>query len=454
MIVVAPYNTDAPIYHYPIATASIIVINVIVFFFTTLQAMLGSIEFESIQWLCLEFTTVNPVQWVTAAFMHGDPMHLIGNMIFLWTFGMVVEGKIGTKAFLLIYLLIALGSMAIIQIPMFLFGSVQFALGASGVIFGLMAMSIIWAPENEMGCFYWLGIIWWGVFDVRIVTLGAIYILLQVVTILLTQFAMSGAMGHMAGVLFGAPIALYMLREEMVDCEGWDLVTRSPWMHQYKFLCGDRIEREAKQLQREEELDADPIAAALAIEGRSANAGKLGIRSTTAPANAKSLQSKQPENSNVSFPALAHTTASPTLIQKARESPEFNRLAFSLRQSIQTANCASAKQAFMQLDLKHLAVGLSEAMLVQYIAFLGTHQQWSDSIRPLQLVVNLGGQHGEDAKIRIARIELQVMQNPALALQTLNSILPAHEESTDAHKARIQERDALIAYAKQMQSQN
>ena len=38
---------------------------------------------------------LHPLQWVTNNFMHSGFFHLAGNMIFLWTFGLVVEGKLG-----------------------------------------------------------------------------------------------------------------------------------------------------------------------------------------------------------------------------------------------------------------------------------------------------------------------------------------------------------------------
>lgn len=454
MILVAPYNTDAPVYHYPIATGVIIAINVVVFFLTTLQVMVGNVEPESVHWLCLEFSNINPVQWITAAFMHGDPLHLIGNMIFLWAFGLVVEGKVGSKVFVLIYLLVAMASMALIQIPMFLMGSVSIALGASGVIFGLMAISVIWAPENEMGCFYWIGLIWWGTFEIRIVSLGMIYIALQIITIWLTDFSMSGAMGHMAGVVMGAPVALYMLRSELVDCEGWDLVTRTPWMHAYPILCGDRLRRELKKQKQDEETDANPIAAALAIEGKmgTASAAKIGIR--TAPA--KKAPSSSVANRAGKKKKLGRAESrtgvgvDPSVIAKAKQHPEFNRLTFLMRQSMDANDWLSTNQAFMQLDQKKLGVALSEKLLVRYIGFAGTHKQWSDSIRPLQLVVSGGGEHAEDAKLRIARIQLQALQKPDLAVRTLQTLESLKENPTEAEKKRANQKAELLAVADRM----
>jgi membrane associated rhomboid family serine protease len=42
-------------------------------------------------------------QFVTSSFLHGDLMHLIGNMLFLWLFGDSIEDALGTMGFLLLY---------------------------------------------------------------------------------------------------------------------------------------------------------------------------------------------------------------------------------------------------------------------------------------------------------------------------------------------------------------
>ena len=51
---------------------------------------------------------LHPVQWVTHNFLHLDFFHVLGNMIFLWAFGIVVEGKLGPWKYLLTYLLIGI----------------------------------------------------------------------------------------------------------------------------------------------------------------------------------------------------------------------------------------------------------------------------------------------------------------------------------------------------------
>lgn len=57
-------------------------------------------------------------QWVTSIFMHAGIGHLVGNMIFLWSFGLIVEGKVGWKVFLAIYFLMGVGESGIEQIMM------------------------------------------------------------------------------------------------------------------------------------------------------------------------------------------------------------------------------------------------------------------------------------------------------------------------------------------------
>src|SRR5690242_18271104 len=42
---------------------------------------------------------------LTAMFMHGGWMHIIGNMIFLWSFGPQMEAAMGPIRYLLFYLL-------------------------------------------------------------------------------------------------------------------------------------------------------------------------------------------------------------------------------------------------------------------------------------------------------------------------------------------------------------
>ena len=84
----------------------------------------------------------------TAMFLHGSPLHLAGNMLYLWIFGDNVEEVLGSLRYLLVYLACGLiGSIAqIVADP----NSLIPTLGASGAIAGVMGMYVIWFPHNRV----------------------------------------------------------------------------------------------------------------------------------------------------------------------------------------------------------------------------------------------------------------------------------------------------------------
>ena len=96
-IALIPFATDAPMFHMPFATVVVIVLNLLAFGAATADP---SIYEWAVLWLG---DGINPVQWLTSIYMHMDLMHLVGNMMFLWAFGMVVEGKVGWVPFVIIY---------------------------------------------------------------------------------------------------------------------------------------------------------------------------------------------------------------------------------------------------------------------------------------------------------------------------------------------------------------
>lgn len=85
---------------------------------------------------------------VTSLFLHGSPLHLAGNMLFLWIFGDNVEEVLGTVRYLLVY--VACGVMGtLIQIAANPESMVP-TLGASGAIAGVMGAYVIWFPHNQV----------------------------------------------------------------------------------------------------------------------------------------------------------------------------------------------------------------------------------------------------------------------------------------------------------------
>jgi membrane associated rhomboid family serine protease len=217
---IIPWNTDAPVYYFPWATLGLIVTNTVVLgclFF-------GDFDEQQIEnWLLVYGQGLHPLQWVTSAFIHAGIGHLLGNMMFLWPFGLVVEGKLGWWKFLLVYLGLGIAQNAAEQSMTFWFTEGA-SCGASAIIFGVMAMALVWAPENEMNCVGWF---WFRpfTFDISILWLALLFIGEQVLLVTLTGFRVSSELFHAFGAFLGFGLGLVMLKMDWVDCEGWDLLS-------------------------------------------------------------------------------------------------------------------------------------------------------------------------------------------------------------------------------------
>lgn len=211
-----PLRTDAPIYHAPWATIGIIALNI------AIQAWATATDYEHVDPWLIEYGSWLPWQWISSAFLHAGWEHLLGNMVFLWVFGLVVEGKIGWRRFLAVYLGIAAASGAVEQTIM-LWGEGG-SLGASGVIYGLLAIAMVWAPENEIDSV----LIFFGFrrIELPIKAFAGFYLALQALFAVLDGFAIGSAALHLIGAAAGLPIGVVMLRRGWVDCEGWDWFSR------------------------------------------------------------------------------------------------------------------------------------------------------------------------------------------------------------------------------------
>ncbi len=123
---------------------------------------------------------------VTSIFLHGSFVHYAYNMFALVLFGLILEKRVGTLIFLLVFF--AGGIFAnIVTVPFY-----EASLGASGAIYAIIAMLAVvwpWLPVWAAGLPMpmWLAAIVW--------TAGNFIILLAPTNI--------GAIAHLSGALFG-----------------------------------------------------------------------------------------------------------------------------------------------------------------------------------------------------------------------------------------------------------
>lgn len=92
--------------------------------------------------------------WITHIFMHGSPDHLLGNMVFLFIVGYIVEEALGSRRYLAFYLLAGLGGalMDYLVTP----GRSIVGIGASGAVSGVMAMFVVLFGMQKIRFFYWV----------------------------------------------------------------------------------------------------------------------------------------------------------------------------------------------------------------------------------------------------------------------------------------------------------
>lgn len=94
----------------------------------------------------------NPIPtWATlftAMFLHGSPLHLLGNMLFLWIFGDNVEDRFGKTKYLFLYL--SAGAIGFLAQTMAAPDSMIPVLGASGAVAGVMGAYLLMFPMNPI----------------------------------------------------------------------------------------------------------------------------------------------------------------------------------------------------------------------------------------------------------------------------------------------------------------
>jgi len=229
-----PYNTDAPIYHWPIVTVGLIAVNTAAFFGLSVQQAQAAIATAVLRPGVLQYGSgLHPLPWVSANFVHLSLGHLVGNMFALWGFGLLVEGKLGWWKFLIIYMGMGVAQSMLLQmiVPA---SMAHGSAGASGVIFGLMAMALVWAPMNEMSCFV---LIWIRpfFFDITVAVYAALMAGLQFLTATLSGLAFGSETLHLVGASFGLAVGIGMLRLGWVDCENWDVFSVCAGRHQMTY---------------------------------------------------------------------------------------------------------------------------------------------------------------------------------------------------------------------------
>ena len=177
---------------------------------------------EEMDSLCNEFTTLSAasltahyafipahpaaISYLTANFLHGGWLHLIGNMWFLWLAGFVLEDVWGRPLYTVFYLV---AGAAALQFHAWTNpGSMVPTLGASGAVAALMGAFLVRFPKMKIRM-VWLFMFRLIRFNAPAYTLLPLWLLMEVVY----GAAFGGASGvahwaHVGGFAFGAVAAV------------------------------------------------------------------------------------------------------------------------------------------------------------------------------------------------------------------------------------------------------
>ncbi len=143
---------------------------------------------------------------LTYMFLHGNVLHLAGNMVFLWVFGDNVEDAVGHLRFLFFYLLC--GVFAGVAHALVSAGSNIPMIGASGAVAGVIAAYLMLHPNVRVWC------LWLFRIPLRVSAGFAlvVWIVLQIVSVIFDDGSGTAWWAHIGGLIAGAVLILFMRR--------------------------------------------------------------------------------------------------------------------------------------------------------------------------------------------------------------------------------------------------
>ncbi|HPZ12221.1 MAG TPA: rhomboid family intramembrane serine protease [Bacillota bacterium] len=226
-----PIRDTAPRHRFPAVNIALIVLNILIFFY---QQMLPP---EQLYSFIFTYGTVPAnltgsllgilkpgfssgallaasIPLITANFLHGGWLHLLGNMLYLWIFGDNIEGKLGHLKYLLLYIFMGAASQLfhILSSPF----STTPLVGASGAIAGVLGAYFILFPHARILTLVPLGFFITFVHLPAVIFLG-FWFILQLFNASLQGAAMGAQAvawwAHIGGFLIGAGMGLLIRKK-------------------------------------------------------------------------------------------------------------------------------------------------------------------------------------------------------------------------------------------------
>ncbi|MBI5228729.1 rhomboid family intramembrane serine protease [Candidatus Micrarchaeota archaeon] len=174
---------------------ALLVLNLIVFL---LEIMFGG-SFLALFSFTPAHALLMPWTFLTSAFLHYDFTHIFFNMFALFMFGPLLEHKLGSKRFLLLY--IAAGIAGNLTFFLTAYDPSVAGLGASGAIFGILGCLAVLEPN--------LLVFFFGLMPLPLWTAALFWIFLEY-SASFNPTSPIGHWAHLGGIFFGLAYGFYL----------------------------------------------------------------------------------------------------------------------------------------------------------------------------------------------------------------------------------------------------
>lgn len=143
---------------------------------------------------------------VSALFIHASWLHLLGNMVYLWVFGMPLERRLGSLGMLTVFVLG--GALANLFVAMRLPELSSPIVGASGAVSAVVGAYLVLFPSRRIGMLLPLGLYLQFARVPSVLVIGSWFTLQLVYTVLGPTSGIVAWWTHMAGFALGLIFAL------------------------------------------------------------------------------------------------------------------------------------------------------------------------------------------------------------------------------------------------------
>ena len=219
-----PLKDDNPTVSFPLVTISLIVLNIIIFFYEIslgpqFAPFLNTYGAKPLHIMSMSSPPGYPSPHFTifsSMFLHGGFFHVAGNMLYLWIFGNNIEDSMGHFKFIIFYFI-----SGIVAVYIFAFVNPESTIpmvGASGAVSGVLGAYLVLFPRAKVHTLIPLG------FYMQVIKVPAVFVLGLWIFVQIINGMVSGGSGggvawfaHIGGFLAGVVLVGLFKKRRVSD---------------------------------------------------------------------------------------------------------------------------------------------------------------------------------------------------------------------------------------------